>query len=82
MNAHGRQFYTASMEQEVRSMKEYMEKLQAELWKTEQVYKEKLRILQQSCSHEFIKEPNHDYHRPGYYYTCKHCDMLTLRKNL
>ena len=67
-------------ENEIRSMREHMEKLQIELWRTEQAYKEKLRILQQSCSHEFIKEPDNDFHRPGLYYTCKRCDFLTRYK--
>jgi hypothetical protein len=33
--------------------------------------------LQSVCSHDFIAEDDGDYHRPGYYYTCAHCNYFT-----
>lgn len=37
--------------------------------------------LQKECSHEeFYKEDDGDYHRPGYYYTCKLCGYFTKCK--
>ena len=34
--------------------------------------------LQKLCPHdEFIAEDNGDYHKPGYYYTCKFCKHFT-----
>ena len=33
--------------------------------------------LQNVCQHEFIRESDGDYHKPGYYYTCKKCDYFT-----
>lgn len=36
-----------------------------------------IKNLQQVCSHEFIEESDGDYHKPGYYYTCKHCAYFT-----
>lgn len=38
--------------------------------------KETLKI-QRSCEHEFVSEPNGDYHSPGYYYTCVKCNYWT-----
>lgn len=35
------------------------------------------KILQDSCEHEFIRESDGDYHKPGYFYTCKKCDYFT-----
>ncbi len=37
--------------------------------------------LQKLCSHdEFIAERDGDYHKPGYYYTCKICNYFTTFK--
>ena len=37
-----------------------------------------INTLQKQCSHdEFYKEDDGDYHRPGYYYTCKVCGYFT-----
>jgi hypothetical protein len=36
-----------------------------------------MKVLQDICEHEFIRESDGDYHNPGYYYTCKHCDYFT-----
>lgn len=33
--------------------------------------------LQEICQHEYIRESDGDYHKPGYYYTCKRCDYFT-----
>jgi hypothetical protein len=34
-------------------------------------------VLQDICKHEYIRESDGDYHKPGYYYTCKKCDYFT-----
>ncbi len=37
-------------------------------------------ILQELCNergHAYVAEDNGDYHRPGYYYTCKCCGFFT-----
>lgn len=37
-------------------------------------------ILQELCNergHDYMAEDNGDYHRPGYYYTCKCCGFFT-----
>lgn len=36
------------------------------------------KILQENCQHEFIRESDGDYHKPGYYYVCKNCDYFTM----
>lgn len=36
------------------------------------------KVLQEECQHEFIKESDGDYHKSGYYYTCKKCDYFTM----
>lgn len=41
---------------------------------------QELKILQDICEHEFIRESDGDYHKPGFYYTCKHCDYFTRYK--
>lgn len=33
--------------------------------------------LQKICEHDFIAEENGDYHKFGYYYTCRRCDYFT-----
>ena len=33
--------------------------------------------LQETCQHEYMRESDGDYHKPGYYYTCKRCDYFT-----
>lgn len=47
--------------------------------KKEELEKE-LQILQEICKHEYIRESDGDYHKPGFYYTCKHCDYFTRNK--
>lgn len=40
-------------------------------------------LLEDLCvniGHEFYAEDNGDYHNPGYYYICKHCNFLTCQK--
>ena len=37
-------------------------------------------ILQKMCGeqgHDFEAEDNGDYHSPGHYYTCRHCNFWT-----
>jgi hypothetical protein len=42
-----------------------------------QELEKEIKVLQDICEHEFIRESDGDYHKPGYYYTCKHCDYFT-----
>lgn len=42
-------------------------------WKLERIKED----YQKTCDHDFIKEDDGDYHRPGYYYTCKHCHYFS-----
>lgn len=41
-------------------------------------FEKETKVLQEICNHEFIKESDGDYHKPGYYYTCKKCDYFTM----
>lgn len=41
---------------------------------------QEIKVLQEICKHEFIRESDGDYHKPGFYYTCKHCDYFTRYK--
>lgn len=39
--------------------------------------------LEELCArigHDFCAEENGDYHNPGYYYVCKHCNYFTYIK--
>jgi hypothetical protein len=61
----------------VKTLKDEMHRLN-HLYKSKQYqYKIELEKLQQICQHEFIRESDGDYHKPGFYYTCKKCDYFT-----
>lgn len=45
-----------------------------------QEWKAALEEWQRVCSHEYQREDNGDYHKPGYYYTCKHCAHFRTSK--
>lgn len=48
------------------------------LQKLEDELKKEKNMLQSMCSHEdFWADDNGDYHKPGYYYTCKCCGYFT-----
>jgi hypothetical protein len=65
-----------TLNKELDTLKKRTDDLRYELIK-EQNY------LKDICIHDFIKESDGDYHKPGYYYVCKICKYLTRapRKN-
>lgn len=72
-----------SEQEEIHAMRDRIQELQNELWQLEQKYKTRLTSFQQVCAqegHDFVEEPDHDYHRKGHYYTCRRCDYLTRQK--
>ena len=34
-----------------------------------------MKVLQEICKHDFIRESDGDYHKPRFYYTCKKCNV-------
>lgn len=40
--------------------------------------KTEIEKLQTMCEHNYIAEPNGDYHKPGYYYVCEKCEHFTM----
>ena len=69
------------MEDQIRlisSLDEMIESIKETLSQYEKILiKEKERLLQYCSKHEFLATSNGDYHKPGYFFTCKHCQYWT-----
>jgi hypothetical protein len=39
-----------------------------------------LKELCEKRGHDFLVEPDDDYHKPGWYYTCRHCNYWTKQR--
>lgn len=61
----------------VKTLKKELLLLKIDYNNKKQELEEETKILQNICEHEFIRESDGDYHKPGYYYTCKKCDYFT-----
>lgn len=61
----------------VQSMQQSLEALQTQVEHLRYELKQEQKELQEMCVHDFFAESDGDYHRPGYYYICKHCNFLT-----
>lgn len=67
-----------NLRNEIHVLRTRLHTLQSELLKT-------LKYYQEECGkqgHEYVAENNGDYHNPGYYFTCKHCEHFTSRRPL
>jgi septal ring factor EnvC (AmiA/AmiB activator) len=42
--------------------------------------REKLERARARCEHQWVREDNGDYHRPGYYYVCRVCKEVTTQR--
>ena len=62
----------------VQELKKNVAKLKMMYVSTQKELEKETKVLQDTCQHEFIKEPDGDYHKPGYYYICKKCDYFTM----
>lgn len=63
--------------EKVQELKKNVAKLRMMYISTQKELEKETKSLQNICQHEFIKESDGDYHKPGYYYTCKRCDYFT-----
>lgn len=61
----------------VQELKKNVVKLRMMYISTKHELEKETKMLQDICQHEFIRESDGDYHKPGYYYTCKKCDYFT-----
>lgn len=34
-----------------------------------------MKVLQEICQHDFLRESDGDYHKPTFYYICKTCNL-------
>jgi hypothetical protein len=41
-----------------------------------------MRVLQEVCQHNFIRESDGDYHKPSFYYICKTCNLTKSNETL
>lgn len=62
----------------VQELKKNVVKLRLMYISTKNELEKETKMLQDICQHEFIRESDGDYHKPGYYYTCKKCDYFTM----
>jgi hypothetical protein len=62
----------------VQELKKSVSKLRIMYSSMQQELEIEKKKLQNICQHKFIKESDGDYHKPGYYYTCKKCDYFTM----
>ena len=73
--------YEGAAEDELfKSLKDDMYRLNYLYKTTKNQYQIELEKLQNICKHEYVAEPNGDYHKPGYYYVCKKCEHFTMYK--
>lgn len=70
-----------AQKEKVLSLEDDLRYHQVKLRQLEARLKEEKEVLQEICErdqlHEYIGERDDDYHRPGWYYTCKHCGHFT-----
>lgn len=69
-----------SMEQQqvVNDLKKELYDLENKIKTVKDTYEKELKKLQKECTHEeYNGESDGDYHKPGYYYTCKVCKYWT-----
>lgn len=71
---------TISDEQELKELTERLSTLKQEVYELEQLYKKKQALFQEKCGkigHQFVAEPDDDYHNTRMWYVCKRCDHFT-----
>lgn len=69
-----------SLEQAIAEMREQCRQKEHELHAMRDELGQLERQLQRVCQHEFIATDNGDYHKPGYYYTCKKCQFWSMSR--
>jgi hypothetical protein len=71
----------SDLKTEIIYIKEELQDAEKHVHNLKQTLKDLQHKLEQVCSHdEFIAEDNGDYHKPGYYYICKNCNLCLIRK--
>lgn len=71
---------TISDEQELKELTERLCALKEEVYNLEQLHRKKQELFQEKCGkigHQFVAEPDDDYHNTRMYYVCKRCDFFT-----
>ncbi len=70
-------------ENEVIRLRELLAERRAEVAELERRYNRKIAKMQVLCEkegHQFVAEPDDDYHNTRIVYTCKRCDYFTRYK--
>lgn len=62
----------------VESLQQTIDNMKSDLCHLEELLEKETKIFQRMCGHEeYLAQPDGDYHKPGYYYTCKKCAYWT-----